>query len=310
MKARDANTATAALAARLWPYVAALLRARRTPLRVGISGLQGSGKSTLATALLRVARQHGVGAVRLALDDAYLGRAARRRMARTRHPLWLTRGAPGTHDVALLRATLRALRHASVAQPACLPRFDKGRDTRRPPSRWPRVTAVPALIVLEGWCLGVQPQSAAQLLHPLNALERHEDRDGRWRRAVNAALAAYAPLWDALDLRILLHAPGFAVASRWRAQAEAALRTRAAPRAMGSAQLRRFMQHYQRLSEHALVTLPRWADVRVDLDAAHGAGALRVARQPRARPARRPKNSQPLRAPARPPRRCRRPAPR
>jgi D-glycerate 3-kinase len=213
----------------------------------------------------------------------YLGRAARQRMARTRHPLWLTRGVPGTHDVALLRATLRALRRASAAQPAYLPRFDKGHDTRRPPSRWPRVIAAPALIVLEGWCLGLPPQAAAQLTRPLNTLERREDSDGRWRCAVNAALAAYAPLWNALDLRILLHAPSFAAACRWRAQAEVALHARAAPRAMDAAQLRRFMQHYQRLNEHALATLPRWADVCVDLNAARGVRALRLARRLRGR---------------------------
>ena len=277
MKTRDASTSVAALTAHLWPLIEATLRGRSAPLRVGLSGLQGSGKSTLAVALLRAARQHGVPAARLSLDDVYLGRAARQHMARTLHPLWLTRGAPGTHDLHLLRATLRALQQASAAQPARLPRFDKGRDTRQPPSRWPHVIAPPALIVLEGWCLGLRPQHPARLAQPVNALERHEDADGRWRRAVNTALASYAPLWDVLDLRILLRAPGFAAACRWRAQTEAALRARAAPRAMDAVRLHRFMQHYQRLSVHALATLPRWADICVDLDAARRVRAVRLA---------------------------------
>lgn len=267
------------LAAQLWPAVRARLAGRHAPLLVGLSGLQGCGKSTLAQALVHLARQRGLRAVNISLDDVYLGRAARRQLARSRHPLWITRGAPGTHDVTLLLHTLQALRDARADLPARLPRFDKGRDTRRPPSRWPRVTQIPHLVVLEGWCLGLQPQAASRLVSPINALERDEDRDARWRRDVNAALAGYAPVWDALDLRILLQAPDFAAARRWRMRAEDALRQRHAPHAMDARRLRRFMQHYERLSLHALETLPRWADIRVDLDAARHVHAIDARRR-------------------------------
>ncbi|NCT67196.1 MAG: kinase [Rhodanobacteraceae bacterium] len=242
------------------------LRRRHAPWLVGLSGLQGSGKSTLARQFAAAANAHGVATVVLSLDDFYLGRRERARLARTVHPLLATRGVPGTHDIPLLTHTLAALATASRRQPAWLPRFDKGRDTRLPPSRWRRVTAPPRLVLLEGWCVGVPAQAAAALVRPLNALERNEDRDRRWRGWVNAQLAgAYARLWRRLNLLVVLQAPDFAVVQRWRDEQERTLRARHAPRAMDAAALARFLQHYERLSRHALRALPRHADVLLRL---------------------------------------------
>lgn len=238
----------------------------QVPWLVGVSGLQGCGKSTFAHQLGAAAAAQGVRSVVLALDDFYLGRRERGHLARTQHPLLMTRGVPGTHDIALLGRTLDALAHADVHHPVAIPRFDKGRDTRLPPSRWRRVDASPRLIVLEGWCVGVPPQRAGELARPLNALERHHDRDGRWRRWVNAQLAGpYAQLWQRIDQLVLLQAADFAVVTRWRGQQERALHARHAPHAMHGAALRRFLMHYERLSRHALRELPQRADLRLRL---------------------------------------------
>jgi D-glycerate 3-kinase len=45
------------------------------------------------------------------------------------------------------------------------------------------------------------------------------------------------------------------------------LRKRRAPHALTPAALQRFLMHYERLSRHALQTLPALADLRVVLDA-------------------------------------------
>jgi D-glycerate 3-kinase len=244
----------------------ARIPARRAAL-VGVSGLQGSGKSTLARQLAEAARERGVAAEVLALDDFYLGRRERAALARAVHPLFATRGVPGTHDVALLDGTLRALASASPKNPARVPRFDKGRDTRVAPSRWRRVTSPPRLILLEGWCVGVPAAPRGESARALNALERTEDADGRWRAHVEAALVSdYSKLWRRLDALILLAAPGFAIVERWRGEPERALRRRGAPRAMSLPALRRFLMHYERLSRRALKTLPKRADVIVELD--------------------------------------------
>lgn len=254
---------------------------RSSPFLLGLSGLQGSGKSTLAAGLVECGRAFGT--VALSLDDFYLTRTERNALARRVHPLFATRGVPGTHDLVLLHATLDALATASPKQPAWLPVFDKGRDEPVAPEQWQAVTSAPALIVLEGWCLGLPAQSEIALLEPVNALERDEDADARWRRHVNAQLAGqYAKLWCRLDHLVLLAAPSFTVVERWRGQQEQALRRAAAPQAMDAASLRRFIAHYERLSRHALAVLPALADTVVSLDADRGVLDIRSGARTRA----------------------------
>ncbi len=251
---------------------------RRRVALAGLSGLQASGKSTLARQLAVAARKRGIPTEVLALDDFYLGRRDRAALARDVHPLLATRGVPGTHDIALLMATVQALGAASARQPARIPRFDKGHDTRLPPSRWRRVTAPPRWIVLEGWCIGVPPEPRQALERAVNAFERRNDADARWRGRVNAHLAGeYAALWRKLDTLIVLAAPSFEVVARWRAEPERILRARGAPHAMSPAALRRFLMHYERLSRHALRTLPALADVVVMLDASRRVARIRIA---------------------------------
>ncbi len=234
------------------------------PLIVGLCGAQGSGKSTVAAALAeRISHT-----VVLSLDDLYLPRAERERLAQVVHPLLKTRGVPGTHDVALGEAILRALREG---RPVALPRFDKGIDDRAPESAWPRVEGA-RLVIFEGWCVGARPQSEAERAEPINELERDEDAGGVWRRYVNAALRGhYSGLFD-LDALVLLAAPGFDVVYRWRLQQEHALAAdiaagRRAGRAISDDEVGRFIQFYQRLTEHILREMPNRADLVVRLDA-------------------------------------------
>jgi hypothetical protein len=51
----------------------------------------------------------------LSLDDLYRTRAERQAMARQVHPLFATRGVPGTHDVDLGLATIAALRRGKAS---------------------------------------------------------------------------------------------------------------------------------------------------------------------------------------------------
>lgn len=258
-----------------------LLKKRRGVLFVGISGLQGSGKSTLAAQLVSALTQAGVAALALSIDDFYFGRGERIRLARRAHPLLATRGVPGTHDLALLDRTLAALRDASRLHPALVPRFDKGLDTRMPRARWHKIVAPPRVILLEGWCVGIPAQLDAQLARPVNALERLHDTDGRWRGYVNAQLrGGYARLWRRFDALIQLAAPSFEVVQRWRDEQERPLRRAHAPRALSPAALRRFLQHYERLSRHGLRTLPGHADLRLVLDADRRVRRIATIRHP------------------------------
>jgi len=262
MESADAIT----LAERVLGRFAAAIGHASTPFILGLSGLQGSGKSTLAAALIETARERGWSAVALSLDDVYLTRAERDALARDVHPLLRTRGVPGTHDLALLASTLDALDKAAPERPVSIPRFDKGQDDRYPAALWPEVPQPPMLVILEGWCLGLEPQSDAEVIEPINALEREDDPEGVWRRWVNAKLADYLSVWRRLDALVLLQAPSWDVVTRWRDEAEWPLRARGEPRAMDQEEMARFLQHYERLSRHALATLAAKADLVLTLD--------------------------------------------
>lgn len=235
------------------------------PCRVfGITGLQGTGKSTLSAQVAARAESLGLRAVVLSIDDLYLDQPERQRLGREVHPLLATRGAPGSHDLALGRATFDALR----AGRARLPAFDKISDRRLPESDWARIDGVPDLVLFEGWFHKVPPQAEAALVAPINALERDEDPDGTWRRWCNAALAGYAPLWAELGALLFLQGPGFEQVPEWRGQQE---RTLAAAnpgrRTMTQAEVERFVLFFERVSRQALATLPGIADWTVPVDA-------------------------------------------
>ena len=156
---------------------------------VAISGAQGSGKTSLAEILTEQLLLSGVSAVACSLDDFYLTRARRIELARTVHPLLITRGVPGTHDVDLCIHTLDDV----TRSPTAMPKFDKGLDDRVERSAWP-MAGFAEVVIIEGWCLGARPQPAADLVAPINELERDEDADGRFRAYVNEALGRYQTL--------------------------------------------------------------------------------------------------------------------
>src|ERR1051326_1709165 len=103
---KDAQvTPASGLAEALVPRIATAARkpssftGRVQPLTVGVTGPQGSGKTTLAAGMAPLLEEGGLRTVVLSLDDIYLSKAARQRLAATVHPLFATRGVPGTPDV-------------------------------------------------------------------------------------------------------------------------------------------------------------------------------------------------------------------
>jgi len=237
-------------------------RASRRPFVLGLCGAQGSGKSTLSDRLAARLRESGLTTAQLSIDDLYLTRAEREALAREVHPLFRTRGVPGTHDVALgldLFATL------DRSRPAPLPRFDKAADDRAPRERWQQADAGTQLLIFEGWCVGAHPQVADELVEPVNDLERDEDPAAIWRRYANDALASsYQQLFARIDLLVLLAAPSFDVVRSWRIEQEHDLRRksdRGAAGLMTDERVGRFIQYYERLSRHILAEMPTRADL-------------------------------------------------
>lgn len=262
----DASTQNSTLAGHLLDQYAGRIARARRPYVLGLSGLQGSGKSTLAREMKAQAETRGWPTEVLSLDDFYYSRSEREVLAHQIHPLLRTRGVPGTHEIELLLSVLAALPQASDKLPVSYPRFDKGRDTRVAPSKWPKVIRPPKLVILEGWALGLRPQLQSALEEPVNSLERDEDPEGVWRHWVNKQLRAYQPLWRKLDALIVLQAPNWEIVRKWRSEQEEELLARHAPLAMDADTMVRFLAHYERLSRHALATLAEQADTSVEYD--------------------------------------------
>lgn len=234
----------------------------RPPL-IAVVGAQGSGKTTLARA---AAVRYG--AAQISIDDVYLTRAEREAMGREVHPLFVTRGPPGTHDLVLLQQLIAALSAAGPDDETRIPDFDKRGDDRRPVEAWRVFRGRPSAILIDAWCLGALAEDAAALESPVNALEADHDPDGGWRRAVNGFVGgAYADFIAGFDATLFLRAPSFDVVLDWRCQQEADL-LGVAPAGLPAAERARladFIQYFERITRRMLdggVT----ADVVVQLD--------------------------------------------
>lgn len=244
------------------------------PIIVGINGAQGSGKSTLSDLLLEIfSQKYDLNAVSLSLDDFYYTHSERQHLAHNIHPLIATRGVPGTHDIMLTHETLDALVSHNGAQVVCVPRFNKAIDDRFDEEHWTHVSDKPAIIILEGWCVGACHQADSALTLPANALEEHEDNQAIWRKYVNQQLKlVYEPLFDRLDCTVMLKAPSFECVFNWRLEQEEKLINHLThikgdqSRTMSAEDIARFIQHYQRITEHLLETLAHTADYVFSLD--------------------------------------------
>ena len=238
------------------------------PFIVGINGSQGSGKSTLTSFIESfLSSVHNKQVVSLSIDDFYYDKSQRNALAIKVHPLLATRGVPGTHDISLALNTFRSLEKGARTS---LPRFNKATDNPFPIEQWPVIESSPDFIIFEGWCVGASAQASNELKRPVNHLEEVEDPLGIWRSFVNTELAGdYQTLFAKIDYRIMLKAPSFDCVYQWRLEQEHKLAQKALQESdgvMSDEEVANFVQHYQRITEHALCHLPEKCDTVFYLD--------------------------------------------
>ena len=231
------------------------------PVLIGVSGAQGSGKTT-ACQLLEAANRPRY--ANFSIDDVYLNTQERAELASRTHPLFITRGPPGTHDITLARETIAALMRATAESETPIPRFDKIADKMKPREAWPVFKGRPEAILIDAWCLGALPVPPSP---PLNAVEE-EDTNGRWREIQNDYLRTSYTEWFAeFDAIVYLQAPNWDVVRRWRGEQEVTLRGRALT-TNEEAWIDRFIQHYERITRsmiaggHIASTLVRLDEAR------------------------------------------------
>ena len=269
-------------------WIDKLFLSRDGTLVIALCGAQGSGKST-TTALLAKVLSQGFGrkVTAFSIDDIYKTRASREKLAQKVHPLFMTRGVPGTHDVGLGIDTIHRLKSMGEGDECKIPVFDKAQDDRKPETEWPRVSGSIDIILFEGWCVGALPERESALQQPINSLERNEDETGQWRQAVNEALAAeYTQLFGLIDSLMMLKVSGMDKVFEWRRLQEHKLRqqvveaekTHTNLKVMSDAEVDRFIMHYERTTRHILKEMPSRADVIFELDDSHSAHRVKINR--------------------------------
>jgi len=247
---------------------------QKLPLFISINGAQGTGKSTLTHFLKHlIETESGFAVAEISLDDFYATYAERQQLATDIHPLLLTRGVPGTHDIDLMENTFSALLEG---KPCTVPRFNKSIDDREHDNKWSQFNNHTSIdiILFEGWCNNSPIQTDEELITPINTLEQREDENGIWRTYANEQLKIYHDkVFSHADMNIMLKAPGFERIYAWRLLQEEKLKQNTAvnkhTKIMSNRELQRFIQHYERISRHTLNKLPSLADIVIPINEDH-----------------------------------------
>ncbi len=248
------------------------------PLIIGINGAQGSGKSTLSQLLCLILDQiFNKSVLHISIDDLYYSRKKRLQLAKFEHPLLLTRGVPGTHDVELGLSILNKIKY-SLSERMNLPVFDKSIDDLLPKDQWLPIANDINIVLFEGWCVGALPQSINQLTQPINSLEKVQDADGQWRHYVNDQLEGrYATLFSMIDHLVMLKVPDMISVFKWRQLQESKLlkeskfkkNSRFNNRIMSKNDIRKFIMYFERITQQCLIDMPTRASVTLNINTNH-----------------------------------------
>ncbi len=242
---------------------------KKKPMIIGLSGSQGSGKSTISQILKIILNSnYKLNVVSFSLDDFYKTAFERKKMSKFIHPLFMTRGVPGTHDVKWLYNVLRSLLKKKFKAVA-IPKFDKSIDDRFSRKQWQLIKKKPDIIIFEGWCVGAKPQSLKELRKPINILEKIEDTKLTWRKKVNNELRTnYKKIYNLLDKKIYLRVPHFKYVFKWRLLQEKKLRLKLKKKTMTKKQIRRFVMFYERVTK-SMTKNYKTNDTVINLDKNH-----------------------------------------
>jgi len=238
---------------------------------IGLSGGQGSGKSTIAKIIKLILNiKYNFNTISFSIDDFYKTLKSRKKMSKTVHKLFLTRGVPGTHDIKLLRKIFQKLLKKNFSS-FLIPKFDKSIDDRLKKKEWIKVKKKPEIIIFEGWCIGSQPQKISQLSKPINSLEKINDKKIIWRKRINNELKNnYKRIFKLIDKLIFLKVPSFEYVYKWRFLQEEKLKlTSKGKKTMSKSQVKEFIMYYERITKQMIKDLKYSADVIIKLDKKH-----------------------------------------
>ena len=152
---------------------------------IGLAGGQGTGKTTISSLIrLILTNYFKLNVFKVSIDDFYKTRKERLKLSKLKHPLLLTRGVPGTHDVDMMNRLFHNIKKRKFNS-MLIPKFDKSIDDRCNKKFWHKIKKKPDVLILEGWCVGAKPEKGNTLNRPINKLEKNLDSKKKWRLHVN-----------------------------------------------------------------------------------------------------------------------------
>jgi len=247
-------------------------------LFLGLSGGQGSGKTTVVGILKIILKKYFKRKTHVSsIDDFYKTLEERNKISSTIHPLFKTRGVPGTHDTNLIKKFFDFIKKKKFRKFEA-PRFDKSIDDRLKKKYWFNIKKKPEVVILEGWCVGAKPQTNLLLKKPINNLEKHEDKYLIWRKYVNKKLKReYKKLFAMIDYFIFMKIPNFNKVFKWRLIQERKLRKRShkAKKIMLYNEIKRFIMFYERITLQMLKVMPKVASIVLSLNDEHQINKIR-----------------------------------
>ena len=253
-------------------WINSKFKKKRSTLLLGLSASQGSGKTTVANILsiiLKIYFKRKVCVI--SIDDFYKTLNDRNKMAEKKHPLFKTRGVPGTHDIHLLKDFFISIKKKRFKK-IILPKFSKLTDDRFKKKQWYKISKKPEVIILEGWCVGARAGSYSSLKKPINELEKQEDPHLIWRNFVNEKLKKeYKKVFSMIDYYIFMKVPSFKMVFKWRLLQEIKLKKKSfyKKKIMSYAAIRRFIMFYQRITLQMRRDLSKSASIVMLLNKNH-----------------------------------------
>ena len=233
-------------------------------LFLGFSGGQGSGKTTAVKILKIILKKFFKRKIYTSsIDDFYKSLKDRNEMSQNIHPLFKTRGVPGTHDINLIKKFFYFVKNKRFKK-IKLPKFDKSTDDRLKKKYWFNIKEKPEIVILEGWCVGARPQSNSLIKQSTNVLEKYEDKDLIWRKYVNEKLKRdYKKLFAMIDCYIFMKIPNFKMVFKWRLLQENKLKkmSRYKKKIMSYNEIKRFIMFYERITLQMMKDLSKSASV-------------------------------------------------
>ena len=245
---------------------------RKRPYFVGLAGGQGTGKTTISS-LIRIilTKYFKLNVFRISIDDFYKTRKERINLSKRVHPMLLTRGVPGTHDINMMLNFFKNSKSKKFKR-LKLPTFNKAIDDRFNKKKWYDLKKRPDVIIFEGWCVGAKSEKNNTLKKTINSMEKIKDQKQVWRKYVNHQLKSkYKNLYSQLNCLIFLKAKNFSLLQKWRLKQERKLgvKSKVKSKIMSKADVLNFMQTYQRITQNMFRNMPKYASVIFNLNSNH-----------------------------------------